>query len=70
MAFEKDFSDPIRIGGYASATQYQVEVAYRLALQLQNIIRPFMLRRRKEVRSVVNTVDAGQFSRIACHWRH
>ena len=48
-SFEQEFSDPIRIGGYAGSSHLEVDIAFRTALQLQTIIRPFLLRRRKEV---------------------
>lgn len=39
--------EPIRIGGYRTATQLQVEVAVRTASSLQTLLRPYLLRRRK-----------------------
>ena len=36
------------MGGYSNANKYQAEVAVRTATSLQQIIRPFLLRRRKE----------------------
>mmetsp|Transcript_23102 Transcript_23102/g.33843 ORF Transcript_23102/g.33843 Transcript_23102/m.33843 type:complete len:1238 (+) Transcript_23102:142-3855(+) len=47
-AFEIEFADPIRIGGYSTATHLQSEIAIRTATTLQAMIRPFLLRRRKD----------------------
>ena len=48
FSFETEFSTPIRLGGYSSANKLQAEIAVRTATTLQQIIRPFLLRRRKE----------------------
>ena len=48
MTFESEFSVPIRQGGYSGATKLQAEIAVRTATTLQNIIRPYLLRRRQE----------------------
>ena len=47
-SFEQEFADPIKRGGYANATPMQVQLAYRCALTLRDLINPFMLRRRKK----------------------
>ena len=55
FSFETEFSTPIRLGGYSNANKYQAEIAVRTATSLQQIIRPFLLRRRKEeVQDAVN----------------
>lgn len=52
-AFEQEFSDPIRRGGYSNASPMQVQLAYRTALALRDLIEPCLLRRRKkEVKEV------------------
>ncbi|GMI29423.1 hypothetical protein TeGR_g3527 [Tetraparma gracilis] len=47
-AFEQEFSDPIKVGGYANATPMQVQLAYRCALVLKDLINPYLLRRQKK----------------------
>lgn len=55
FSFETEFSTPIRLGGYSNANKYQAEVAVRTASSLQQIIRPYLLRRRKEdVQHLIN----------------
>jgi len=52
-AFEQEFADPIRRGGYSNASPMQVQLAYRCALMLRDLIEPYLLRRRKrEVKEV------------------
>jgi DNA excision repair protein ERCC-6 len=52
-AFEQEFANPIRRGGYSNASPMQVQLAYRCALTLRDLIEPFLLRRRKrEVKEV------------------
>eukprot|EP00522_Entomoneis_paludosa_P018240 CAMPEP_0172448772 /NCGR_PEP_ID=MMETSP1065-20121228/7715_1 /TAXON_ID=265537 /ORGANISM="Amphiprora paludosa, Strain CCMP125" /LENGTH=1206 /DNA_ID=CAMNT_0013200357 /DNA_START=78 /DNA_END=3698 /DNA_ORIENTATION=+ len=52
-AFESEFADPIRKGGYSNASPMQVQLAYRCALTLKELIEPFLLRRlKKEVKEV------------------
>lgn len=46
--FEAEFANPIRLGGYANASKLQYEVAIRCASTLQRIVRPFLLRRKKD----------------------
>jgi len=51
--FETEFADPIKRGGYSNATPMQVQLAYRCALTLRDIISPYLLRRlKKDVREV------------------
>ena len=47
-AFETEFSEPIKVGGYANATPMQVQLAYRCALVLKDLINPYLLRRQKK----------------------
>lgn len=46
--FEAEFSNPIRIGGYLNATKLEYEIAIRCAATLQRIIKPYLLRRKKD----------------------
>jgi len=46
-AFETEFSDVIRKGGYSNASPMQVALGYRCALALKDIINPYLLRRTK-----------------------
>lgn len=45
--FQTQFSVPITIGGYANATNMQVQTAYRCACVLRDLINPYLLRRMK-----------------------
>ncbi|ANB12861.1 DNA-dependent ATPase RAD26 [Sugiyamaella lignohabitans] len=45
--FQNQFSIPINVGGYANATNVQVQTAYKCAVVLRDIISPYMLRRMK-----------------------
>lgn len=45
--FEREFDVPIQIGGYAKATNIQVQTAYKCAVVLKDMIAPYMLRRMK-----------------------
>merc|ERR1740139_2024750 len=47
-AFEIEFEQNIRVGGYRNATPMQVQLAYRCALALKDLIDPYLLRRRKK----------------------
>jgi DNA excision repair protein ERCC-6 len=47
-AFENEFSDPIRRGGYSNASPMEVQLAYRCALVLRDLINPYLLRRQKK----------------------
>ena len=46
--FELEFCEPIRAGGYRNASKLQAEVAVRCAATLQRIVRPYLLRRKKD----------------------
>ncbi|KAG7362229.1 SNF2-related protein [Nitzschia inconspicua] len=51
--FEVEFADPIKRGGYANATPMQVQLAYRCALLLKDLINPYLLRRlKKDIKEV------------------
>ncbi|KAI9288967.1 SNF2 family N-terminal domain-containing protein [Umbelopsis sp. AD052] len=45
--FQTQFSVPINIGGYANATNVQVQTAYKCACVLRDLINPYLLRRMK-----------------------
>lgn len=45
--FEDEFASPILNGGYTSATPVQIQLAYKCALILRDLINPFILRRSK-----------------------
>jgi DNA excision repair protein ERCC-6 len=52
-AFEVEFADPIKRGGYTNATPMQVQLAYRCALILKGLINPYLLRRlKKDIKEV------------------
>jgi len=45
--FQAQFAAPINIGGYANATNIQVQTAYKCAVILRDLINPYLLRRMK-----------------------
>lgn len=45
--FQAQFSVPINVGGYANATNVQVQTAYKCAVVLRDMIAPYILRRMK-----------------------
>ncbi|KAI8143975.1 SNF2 family N-terminal domain-containing protein [Fennellomyces sp. T-0311] len=45
--FQTQFSVPINIGGYANASNVQVQTAYKCACVLRDLINPYLLRRMK-----------------------
>lgn len=47
-AFESEFATPIKLGGYNNATKLQVEIAIKSATILQGMIKPYLLRRKKD----------------------
>ncbi|KAL7557391.1 hypothetical protein ACA910_000019 [Epithemia clementina (nom. ined.)] len=52
-AFEQEFADPIRKGGYSNASPMQAQLAYRCALVLRDLVEPYLLRRlKKDVKEV------------------
>jgi len=46
--FESQFADPIKRGGYSNASPMQVQLSYRCALVLRDLINPYLLRRQKK----------------------
>jgi DNA excision repair protein ERCC-6 len=50
--FERDYADPIKAGGYSSATAFEVFRAYTSAVALRDMIRPYLLRRMKRALEV------------------
>ena len=47
-AFETEFAVPIKRGGYSNASPMQVQLAYRCAVLLKDLINPYLLRRLKK----------------------
>ncbi|KAF9916507.1 hypothetical protein BX616_003581 [Lobosporangium transversale] len=45
--FQSQFAIPINLGGYANASNLQVQTAYKCACVLRNLINPYLLRRMK-----------------------
>lgn len=45
--FERQFAIPINMGGYANATNVQVQTGYKCAVILRDLISPYLLRRLK-----------------------
>ena len=45
--FQNQFSVPINMGGYANATNVQVQTAYKCAVVLRDVVSPYLLRRMK-----------------------
>ncbi|KAJ3364653.1 hypothetical protein GGF32_001292 [Allomyces javanicus] len=45
--FQTEFAVPINIGGYANASNVQVQTAYKCACTLRDLIQPYLLRRMK-----------------------
>lgn len=45
--FEQQFAIPINMGGYANATNVQVQTGYKCAVMLRDLISPYLLRRLK-----------------------
>jgi DNA excision repair protein ERCC-6 len=45
--FQTHFEIPIAAGGFANATSFQVQTAYKCALELRELIDPYLLRRLK-----------------------
>jgi SNF2 family DNA or RNA helicase len=52
-AFEEEFAEPIRLGGYSNATGLQVATAKSCAETLRMLIAPFLLRRLKRDVTIV-----------------
>ena len=47
-AFEAEFAEPIKRGGYSNASPMQVQLSVRCALVLKDLIHPYLLRRKKK----------------------
>ncbi|KAI8053747.1 SNF2 family N-terminal domain-containing protein [Syncephalis plumigaleata] len=45
--FDNQFAIPINMGGYANASRLQVEIAYKCATVLRDLIQPYLLKRSK-----------------------
>ncbi|SCV05005.1 LANO_0G16402g1_1 [Lachancea nothofagi CBS 11611] len=45
--FQQQFAIPINMGGYANATNVQVQTGYKCAIALRNLVSPYLLRRIK-----------------------
>ena len=67
-SFEQEFADPIKRGGYSNATPMQVQLAYRCALILRDLVNPYLLRRLKkdikEVDRMPNKTEQVLFCRL------
>jgi DNA excision repair protein ERCC-6 len=48
LAFAENFSDPITRGGYTNASALDVQLAYKCAVVLRDLINPYVLRREKK----------------------
>ena len=46
--FQSEFEVPIRLGGYSNASAFRVQAAYKCAVALRDLIRPYLLRRLKK----------------------
>ncbi|KAL7542684.1 hypothetical protein ACHAXR_011990 [Thalassiosira sp. AJA248-18] len=72
-AFEAEFADPIKRGGYSNASPMQVQLAYRCALVLRDLINPYMLRRQKkdvkEVNRMPGKTEQVLFCRLSSNQR-
>lgn len=72
-AFEQEFAVPIKKGGYANATPMQVQLAYRCALQVRELVEPFLLRRLKrnipEVQKMPGKTEQVLFCRLSVQQR-
>ena len=65
-AFEQEFADPIKRGGYSNASPMQVQVAYRCALILKDLIHPYLLRRLKKDIKEVNRMPGKKEQVLFC----
>jgi DNA excision repair protein ERCC-6 len=66
MAFEQEFAEPIKAGSYAGSSRYKIDIAYRTALRLQHLIRPYLLRRRKGDANVALVLPAKKEQVLFC----
>lgn len=65
-AFENEFADPIKRGGYSNASPMQVQLAYRCALVLRDLINPYLLRRLKKDIKEVNRMPGKKEQVLFC----
>eukprot|EP00934_Nitzschia_sp_Nitz4_P000647 Nitzschia sp. Nitz4//scaffold77_size91520//70206//74185//NITZ4_004902-RA/size91520-augustus-gene-0.67-mRNA-1//1//CDS//3329558027//647//frame0 len=65
-AFENEFADPIKRGGYSNASPMQVQLAYRCALVLRDLIQPYLLRRLKKDIKEVNRMPGKKEQVLFC----
>ena len=65
-AFENEFADPIKRGGYSNASPMQVQLAYRCALVLRDLIKPYLLRRLKTDIKEVNRMPGKKEQVLFC----
>jgi DNA excision repair protein ERCC-6 len=66
-AFEQEFAVPIKYGGYLNASPMQVQLAYRCALMLRDLIEPFLLRRLKKDVKEVSRMPGKTEHVLFCH---
>lgn len=57
-SFDAELAAPIRSGGFAGASQAQVQLGYRCAVALKDLIRPYLLRRTKAAVCVAGNAAA------------
>ena len=62
-AFDTEFAAPIRVAGYAGAGKLKQEIAVRIATTLQRVVRPILLRRRKDDKTL-NTALPGKTEQV------
>ena len=71
--FEAEFAEPMKRGGYVNASQMAVQIAYRCALVLRDLINPYLLRRLKkdipEVNRMPGKTEQVLFCRLTEHQR-
>jgi len=65
-AFENEFAEPIKRGGYSNASPMQVQLAYRCALVLRDLINPYLLRRLKKDIKEVNRMPGKKEQVLFC----
>mmetsp|Transcript_33130 Transcript_33130/g.37226 ORF Transcript_33130/g.37226 Transcript_33130/m.37226 type:complete len:1363 (+) Transcript_33130:107-4195(+) len=73
-AFETEFAFPIKKGGYSNASPMQVQLSYRCALILKDLINPYLLRRLKkdikEVKRMPGKKEQVLFCRLSDYQRN
>ena len=65
-AFEHEFADPIKRGGYSNASPMQVQLAFRCSLILRDLINPYLLRRLKKDIKEVNRMPGKKEQVLFC----